>query len=426
MEGASRSWPRKLAPLVLAALAGVGGAWALNLSFRGGRGTREAAVPVAGPAGVEASAEAGPAPAPAAAPAPLAVDPPIAAEAPRPATPPAPGPGEDPAAGAAETAATEETAPPPEEAGDFAGVLPPGEKLRFREVWAYLMPGEMGRWSDAAPITDLGLFDFTLDATGGLSGRADAAAIERAARRGIRTHLVVATSGNKTLLHLVLSPRYGVRKALIESIARLPRKFKADGVQLDFEGPRAEERADLLSFVRELRSAMPRESRLSLAIPAKTADSGGAYVYADLAEAADRLLIMVYDEHWKGGPPGAISDLSWHEQVLAFAKSTLPAEKVVVGLPFYGRVWQREEVARAVNYRQARDLAGKTGAPVRRDPRKTHSFTFRTEVTAECWFEDASTLRSKLESARALGFENVGFWRLGQEDPRIWEVIERE
>jgi spore germination protein len=177
--------------------------------------------------------------------------------------------------------------------------------------------------------------------------------------------------------------------------------------------------------VRELRAALPRGTVLSLAIPARTTDAkDAAFVYGDLADIADRLFIMVYDQHWRGGPPGAVSALSWHKEVLRHARSRLPVERVIVGIPFYGRVWQHETVARALQHGKVEELLGEVSAPVRRTGGESPSFTFKKEVTAECWFEDAASLRAKLESAQSLGFPNVGFWRLGQEDPRVWDLLE--
>ncbi len=317
-------------------------------------------------------------------------------------------------------------APAPAPTPAVTPAVTPGEKLRFREIWAYLLPGEESHWSDAAPITDLGLFDFSLDATARLTGKANLKAIDRAKALGVRTHLVLASSGNRSLLHLALSPRYGARQALLAELAALPRRHPVDGVQIDIEGPRAEERADYVSFVRELRAALPEKTLLSLALPAKTRDSPAAIVYGDLAGLADRFFIMVYDLHWKGGSPGPISPLDWHDQVLAYAAKHLPADRVVIGLPFYGRIWQREEVARAVKHEGALRIAAERSAEVHRDPSRSHSFTYKTEVTAEGWFEDAASLRAKLESAKARGFARVGFWRLGQEDPKVWEILARE
>lgn len=334
--------------------------------------------------------------------------------------PPGPG-GEDPPALKPVAPAGKRSTPT-----GFLDQPPTGEKLRFQEIWAYLMSGEEKLWSRAAPLTDIALFDFSLDAIGRLHGNVDTRALTRARGQGIRTHLVIASAGNQSLLHLALSPAYGVRKALLASIAALPRKYPVDGVQLDLESPRVEEREDLLSFIRELRAALPPGILLSLAIPARTSDLKRAYRYADLAGLADRLFIMVYDQHWKGGSPGPISNLDWHNRVLDYTRSRLPQEQVVVGLPFYGRVWQREPIARALPYPDVRELAGKTRSVVRRDPAQSNSFTYRSEVTAECWFEDVASLRAKMESGRMRGFTRIGFWRLGQEDPLVWEILERE
>ena len=317
-----------------------------------------------------------------------------------------------------------EAAPPVEPAPSVApSALEP---IRFREIWAYLMPGEDGRWRDSMPLTDIGLFDFSLDAEGKLQGKPNAKAIERAQKLDVRPHLAVATSGNASLFHLILTPRFGVRDELIAALADLARRNTGCGLQIDFEGARRKDREPLVAFLQALRAALPSETRLSLALPAKTKDTPGPYVYADLASLADRFFIMVYDQHWKGGAPGPVSAQKWHEEVLDCARTHLPLERVVAGLPFYGRVWQREEIARAVQHEGARNLLDAHKSEVKRDPKKSPCFTFKTEVTAECWFEDAESLRAKLESAKQRGFTAIGFWRLGQEDPRVWEMLARE
>jgi spore germination protein len=397
-------------PVLIALAVGIGGAWIIQQGVVERR-ERERDARTEG-----AALESQDPPAEAAAGAPAAEAPPVEPGAP-PSSP-------ETAAGAEEgSAPPAEPVPAAPEAGP---VIPETGKLPFREVWSYILPGEQKYLEPGKPITDIGLFDFNLDHAGRLVGKANTAGIERAAALGIRKHLVVASSGNKSLLHLTVSPRGGVREKLIDDIARLPRRHAVDGVQLDLEGPSPEDRADLVSFIRALRAALPAGCLLSLALPAKKADDPAGYVYADLKGLADRFFIMVYDLHWKGGPPGPISDLAWHDAVLACAASKLPIDAVVIGLPFYGRVWQIEEVARAVTHPQAADLAARTSSEIRRDPAKTHSFRFREEVTAECWFEDAATTRAKLEIALRRGFRNIGFWRLGQEDPQVWEAIGRE
>ena len=296
----------------------------------------------------------------------------------------------------------------------------------WQEIWGYLMPGEESRWKDATPLTDLALFDYRLSETGRLKGKPNRKAIARAQRLGVRTHLVIAAAGNKSLLHLALSPRHGVRGELMKEILALPERHKVTGVQLDFEGLRAEEWTHLASFSRELKSRWPRQVWLSLALPARTKATGGERLYGQLAGVADRLLLMVYDQHWRGSSPGPVSGRAWHDSVLDCAVAKIPRSKLVVGLPFYGRIWQRQSVARSVSYPQVQRLLREEAAELIHKPASSNSFTFQAEVTAECWFEDARSLKAKLESARSKGLSKVGFWRLGQEDREIWSVIKVE
>ena len=407
-----KSWSSKVLPYLLVAAVGAAAASMTARAFRS-RHPADLAVQASPEEAAEAPAEdaEGAAAAPTEQPADSASDgvPSVAADSASPATPSA----------AAET----RPAPPA-----LLAPLPPGPPLLFREIWTYIYPGEERRLSAELPITDICLFDFSLDETGRLYGKANTEGLKKAKALGIRTHLAIASSGNKSLFHLALTSLYGVRMRLIAGIAHLPRQHAVDGIQIDFEGLHPREGPALVGFMGELKKALPRGTILSMALPAKKTDEAksSAFVYADLAGLADRFFIMVYDLHWKGGPPGAISDVAWHDQVLACALSTLPQDRTIVGLPFYGRVWQREDVAHALTHPQAQELAAGKAAVVQLDPRLSHTFTWRTEVTAECWFEDAASVRAKLESTRAKGFRNVGFWRLGQEDPRIWGVIGKE
>jgi spore germination protein YaaH len=289
------------------------------------------------------------------------------------------------------------------------------------------MAGEEERWDAGARLTDVGLFHFRLGDRGELAGKLDERTLELARSRGARTHLVIASSGQKSLLHFLLNPNYRARNSFVGEIAALARRHRVDGLQLDFESVLAEDRWHFISFLEELRALLPDGMLFSLALPARDEETPeNALRYRGLAELADRFLIMVYDEHWQGGRPGSIASKGWHDRVVAHVLRELPAEKVIIGLPFYGRIWQRETVARATRYPELAGIVAEKRAEVRHDLDGTHHFTFTETVTAECWFEDAATLHAKFSAARALGARSVGFWRLGQEDPRVWGLVRRE
>jgi len=299
------------------------------------------------------------------------------------------------------------------------------EPVAFREVWAYLFRGEERHYDPRLPISDLCLFHFRLDDVGRIEGSLDAELAARLARGGARTHLVVSASGG-TLFHFLLDPRYGARDRLLDDLIELASRHETHGFQVDFEAVRAEESADLVSFLRELRARLPAGRVFSICLPAMTGDARRAYDYRDVAALADRFFVMGYDLHWQGGPPGAVSPREWLERVARHALERLPPATVVVGLPFYGRVWQIDRLARATRHRDIDGYLSRPGVEVTYDADASHSFTFLETVEAEGWFDDAVSLHRKLRAARDAGARAVGFWRLGQEDPGVWDLLRVE
>jgi len=304
--------------------------------------------------------------------------------------------------------------------------------LNFREIWAYLMMGEENRWSQTSVVSDVFLFSLRLDETGHLSGKVRESSLVAARSRlgggrRVRVHLVVASSGQKGLLHFVLDPRYGRRSDLVSRLAALVREHSLDGLQIDFESLRLEDRGHFIEWLGQLRAALPKGTIFSIALPARDRmREKDAFDYRHLANVADRFLIMVYDQHWKGGPPGSISGNEWHGRVVQYALSHFPSEKLVVGLPFYGRIWQLDRGARATRHTDLETLSQAPGFELKLDPEKGHRMQFRREVRFEGWFEDAASTHTKMSSAQQLGALNVGFWRLGQEDERVWQLLTLE
>lgn len=320
--------------------------------------------------------------------------------------------------------------PDPVETTAAVATAPPSiahlSSVQFSEIWGYLMAGEHAKWSRSAPITDVCLFNFKLDDTGKIVGKLSEETVKLARQRRARSHIVIASSGQKTLMHFLLNPNYRAQNRFLGEILALVRRHGADGLQLDFESILPGDRWHFISFVKKLRSALPDGMVFSLALPARTTESpDNALRYRGLEELADRYFIMVYDEHWKGGGPGSVASKSWHDRVVRHALHELPAEKIVFGLPFYGRIWQREKLARATRYPQLAAIVAGNQAIVQYDLEKSHHFTFEQTVTAECWFDDAVTLHAKFAAARKQGARAVGFWRLGQEDPRVWQLLTR-
>lgn len=142
-----------------------------------------------------------------------------------------------------------------------------------------------------------------------------------------------------------------VRTTIVKTIVDLVNKYSFDGIDLDFEGfafvdgnttwPKTA--PNWVLFVKELSIALRAQQKLlSISTPYAfnpAEKQKGYYVYswAEIASSIDRLRIMTYD--YSVAKPGPIGPISWTEKTLQYAISIMPASKVFIGLPGYGRDW---------------------------------------------------------------------------------------
>lgn len=292
----------------------------------------------------------------------------------------------------------------------------------FREVWAYLMRGEEKELTGTEPITDLCYFSVSMTREGRITEKV--ARPDVTMRGGARpaVHLVVAELANQALMHFALNPRYGVRPLLLEDIRRVSEGF--DGVQIDFEMLHREDAELFFDFLAELRKVLPAGQELSIALPARTKLVAGPYDYTRIAPLVDRVIVMAYDEHWSTSAPGPVASLPWCAAVADYARSVIPAEKIVMGLPLYGRAWQDKRLARALRFSGVQGLAAEKQAPRNYAPEVGAWFEYPESVTVTVFYDDRHTLMEKLRLYEGKGVGAVSFWRIGQGPPGLWDGID--
>lgn len=294
----------------------------------------------------------------------------------------------------------------------------PAQKAAFSEIWAYLMRGEEKELSGTEPITDLCHFSAEINYRGELVPMKPLTA-EAKLPAGVRLHYVIADISNQAKMHLVLRGDLPFRQKLIADIAAASAPY--DGVQIDFESVNPDDRELFLSFLAGLKTAIaPR--MLSIAIPARTAKTKEAFDYAPIGAVCDRVFIMAYDQHWSGSEPGPVAGDEWCGKVAAYAVSQIPREKLIMGLPFYGRSWQDKKTSRAWKYSGIQELL-RSVKPTDADPRQP-SFTYKDTVNVTVFYEDNRSLLRKAAIYHAAGARGIGFWRVGQQPADFWPLIE--
>jgi spore germination protein YaaH len=142
------------------------------------------------------------------------------------------------------------------------------------------------------------------------------------------------------------------RAVLVKSIRDLVAKYNYDGIDLDFEKfyAKGETRANWVtlkpnwvSFIKELSAALRADGKLLSVTtppdfdPATKRAGNWVYAWGEMGPYIDRLRIMAYD--FSTTTPGPIGPLAWTEDAVKYAVSQMPASKVYVGIPAYGRDW---------------------------------------------------------------------------------------
>ena len=334
-----------------------------------------------------------------------------------------------PSGGLLQTGTTEESeaAEENELSSDFIPVelelLPPNAALpvsQFREVWAYLVSGREQGLNLNYPISDLVYFGAEVDTYGKLVDTPNFRNIS--SFRG-RKHFVAACNG-RALTHFVLIEGSNERKALIRDLLQAAQPY--DGLQIDFENVPQRDGEVFLSFLRELRSGLGNKM-FTVALPARSrAVNDDVYAYAKMAPIVDRIFVMAYDEHWSGSVPGPIASMGWCQRVAQYSLNTIGSEKLIMGLPFYGRSWGSVNANAAYVHSTVERVKGEQNITDVQRENGIPTFKYQTPLSATVYYEDAYSLSARLEMYKKMGIRAVGFWRLGQETLDFWPHIKLE
>jgi spore germination protein len=216
----------------------------------------------------------------------------------------------------------------------------------------------------------------------------------------------------------------------IQELVELAADEGYDGIDIDYEHLRGEDRQPFSNFLEELGEALRAEGRvLTVAVHAKTSDKGYdernlAQDYRAIGEAADQVRVMTYDYSWEASTPGPVAPLGWVEEVIAWTVTQIPPEKVILGIVLLGYEWA-DGLGTTVEFEQVQQTAQEHGVTVQRSGDRSPWFRYQdpSGTTHEVWYEDADSVQVKLGLVSRYGLGGAFFWRLGGEDPRVWSVL---
>ncbi|MEG3086823.1 polysaccharide deacetylase family protein [Sphingomonas sp. PB4P5] len=221
---------------------------------------------------------------------------------------------------------------------------------------------------------------------------------------------------------LLADPR--ARGVALGRIEAMLRANQAGGVFFDFEDLPDAALPDYRQFLREAKARFgPRGLVVALAAPV----GNPGWDLPAFAAVSDRLFLMAYDEHYQGGAAGPIASQRWFIEQVARASRGIPRGKLVVAFGNYAYDWTAGGTTDAPSIEEAWLAAHDSGvAPVYDKASGNSHFAYsESGRTHDVWLLDAASAYNQLQWLSANGLDAVALWRLGAEDPALWQMFGR-
>ena len=280
-------------------------------------------------------------------------------------------------------------------------------------------------------LSSLSVFSYGFTTEGDLIPPAqdDSFMIDAALMEGVRPVLTLTPLGpdgnfNNYLISAVVNNQAAKDNLLANLLATVQQK-NFQGVDIDFEYIRPEDRVPFADFVADVRNFLsPYGYHVSVALAPKTSDTQAGLLYEGkdyrlLGEAADSVLLMTYEWGYTYGPPMAVAPINQVRRVVEYAVTRIDRSKIDLGIPNYGYDWtlpfvQGESKATTVSNQQAVRIAIEAGVPIQFDETAMSPF-FQYEKDGklhEVWFEDLRSYQAKFSLVLEYLLRGMGYWQI--------------
>ena len=239
------------------------------------------------------------------------------------------------------------------------------------------------------------------------------------------------------------------RENLINNLISAAIQYNLDGINVDFESLDPAVGDSYIQFIREL-SLKCANNGIVLSVDNYPPTAYTAfYNRAEQAVFADYVILMGYDEHYVGSEEaGSVASIGFVRQGVADTLQDVPADQLILGMPFYTRVWSETPVSEdgaaisdtentsdsytlfeldcySASMNETQNLISANGAiPVWSDTDGQYYVEYiNGGVTYKIWVEDSASLEEKLKVLQENQLAGGAFWKLTLEDPTVWDTI---
>ena len=241
------------------------------------------------------------------------------------------------------------------------------------------------------------------------------------------------TNSNMSETSKMLSD-YKSRETVINQIINYIKQYNLDGINIDFEGMYE---ADKDNFSRLLIEIRPRLNEIGAVLSVDVTAPDGApewslcYDRYTIGKVADYVMFMAYDQYGVSATKaGTTAGHNWVEaNVKKFlGQEEVKAEKIILGIPFYTRVWKENNgnvTSNVVNIGNVNNVIPSNATKTWDEDLQQYYVEYKKGgATYKIWVEDEKSIEAKLDLVSKYNLGGAAYWEYDRATNSIWNLIE--
>lgn len=256
-----------------------------------------------------------------------------------------------------------------------------------------------------------------------------------AKEQGYSIWALVTNSFNPKITHDTLSDK-NKRAKIISQLLNYADKYKLDGINIDFENVNKKDGEYYLEFIKEATKAF-KEKGLIVSVDMYVPTPWTVhYKMEEVAKIVDYIMIMAYDEHYSTSKEsGSVASMPWVEKYIKEASRLVPKDKLIMGIPFYTRIWTEAQdengnitvVSRSLTMEDAKKILDENNANIIFDSKTGQYYgEYISEGTIKkIWLEDEKSIEERMKISRKYDVKGIAAWKRGHEKEGIWDIINK-
>lgn len=231
---------------------------------------------------------------------------------------------------------------------------------------------------------------------------------------------------------------YEKRQKLIESIVNKCVEYKLDGINIDFENMKQEDKDMFSRFIIELTPRL-KEIGMVTSVDVTAPDGGETWSLCFdrnvIGDVADYIVFMAYDEYGiSSSKPGTNAGYDWVKLSLNKFLQTeeIKSDKIILAIPFYTRVWTTNSNGQVIGKNTVAmknlDSIIPNGVEKKWDDNLKQYYVEYTdgENKKQIWIEDIKSLKAKISLVNENKLAGIGSWQKDMESDEVWNMIKEE